>query len=416
MYAHKLESTKTPDIQAAVQSLGDGALTEAALREYIHPLFSRVLERKRAEIYLANHSLGKPLDQTALDVQQAVTLWYEDLDEAWDNWISQIQEFREQVAALIHAANGDCVVPRTSAGQGLRAVLNTYDRKINVVTSRGEFNSIDFILKHYAHRGRLALTMVEPDLRGFYDTDRLVAAITKRTDLIVISSVMFLTGQRLLELADLIRIAHEQGARVLVDLYHAVGALPVDVQALNADFAIGGCYKYLRGGPGAAWLYIHPRHLVKPLQTLDCGWFAQSDPFVFERPSVPCLAKGGNAFLESTPAILPFYQARAGLEFTRAMGVGRLREYSLQQQKLLHALVDDQGIEVFDVPQNCGAFVALPDEDARDNVRRLLEAGVRADAREGFLRLCPGILNSQKELEIAAERLGEIRHSRAVSY
>ncbi len=48
--------------------LGTGPLTEAGVREWIRPLFSRVLARE--EVYLANHSLGRPLDQMAADVAE----------------------------------------------------------------------------------------------------------------------------------------------------------------------------------------------------------------------------------------------------------------------------------------------------------------------------------------------------------
>ena len=306
MFGPGSASTHSPDIQAAVRRLGGGALSEQALREHVWPLFSRVLGSMPGEIYLANHSLGRPLDRTALDVQQALDAWYQHLDGAWDGWLSMRQYFREGIADLIHAASADCIVPRASAGQGLRAVLNAFDDKVHVLASKAEFDSVDFILKVYAQRRRVVLTMVQADTRGYYEMERLLDRITDRTDLVVISLVMFLTGQWLSDLPALIEKAHDHGAAVLVDLYHAVGVLPVDVQSLDADFAVGGCYKYLRGGPGSAWLYIHPRYLDGGFRTLDCGWFAQSDPFAFARPPVPGFAAGGNAFLESTPAVLPF--------------------------------------------------------------------------------------------------------------
>lgn len=408
MCAQESGLTETPEIQEAVHRLGEGVLTEAALGEQIRPLFSRVLARSSTEIYLINHSMGRPLDRTARDVQEAIDAWYVDLDEAWDVWLLQMQHFREQVADLINAPAADCIVPRSSAGQGLRAVLNAYDHKIDVLASSGEFNSIDLILKVYAQHERINLTMVTADVRGHYAMDRLVAGITDRTDLVVISLVMFLTGQWLSDLPLLIKTAHAHDARVLVDLYHAVGVLPVDVQILDTDFAIGGCYKYLRGGPGAAWLYLDPRHIEGHFHTLDCGWFAQIEPFAFERPASPDIASGGNALLESTPAVLPWYQARAGLEFTRTMGVARLREYSLRQQGLLYRLLREQGIMVCDEPSACGAFVAIPVAAAGNLAQQLLQAGIRADAREGFLRLCPDILNTAAELETTAECLGEI--------
>ena len=92
-------------------------------------------------MYLANHSLGRPLDQTAVDVQQALDHWYEKMDDAWDDWLAEIQVFRWSIARLIQAPREDCIVPKTSAGQGLRTVLNCYDEKIKVVTTTAEFNA-----------------------------------------------------------------------------------------------------------------------------------------------------------------------------------------------------------------------------------------------------------------------------------
>ncbi len=109
---------------------------------------------------------------------------------------------------------------------------------------------------------------------------------------------------------------------MLLDVYHSLGALPVDVAALDVDFAVGGSYKYLRGGPGACFLYVHPRHLDGSLRTLDIGWFAKREPFAYRRPDPPQFAEGGDAFLESTPPILTWYQARAGQQLALALGRG----------------------------------------------------------------------------------------------
>ena len=271
-------------IQTAINSLGSGPLKEQALRAHIDPLFSQVLHRQ--EIYLANHSLGRPLDQTSADVQQAIACWHEHLDDAWDHWLAEIQHFRECIAQLIHAPSADCIVPKTSAGQGLRAILNCYDDQIHVVTTRAEFNSIDHILKVYAQRNRVSLERVYPDEQGIFHEEDLLAAARQPGTLLVVSLVLFTTGQYFTDLIRVIREAQEQGARVLLDLYHAAGVVPIDIERLGADFAIGGCYKYLRGGPGACWLYIHPRHLTGSLTTLDTGWFAQPVPFDFTRSRV----------------------------------------------------------------------------------------------------------------------------------
>src|SRR5262249_44987507 len=228
---------------------------------------------------------------------------------------------------------GGGVVPKPSAGQGLRAILNSYDSPPRVLATRGESDSLDLILRHYARRGRIALSMVEPRGDGLFAADDLLAALEPGADLLVLSQVMFNSGQVLPELPSLIAAARERGARVLLDVYHSLGVFPVAVTALDVDFAVGGSYKYLRGGPGACFLYLHPRHLDGSLSTLDVGWFAKRDPFLYRRPEPAEFAAGGDAFMESTPAVLPWYQARAGQVFTLAVGADPLRAYSLAQQR-----------------------------------------------------------------------------------
>lgn len=386
---------------------GNGPFREEDVAKHVYPLFSRVLARD--EIYLANHSLGRPLDQTALDVQEAMATWYQNLDGAWEDWMSEIQAFRARTAALIGAPRPDCVAPKTSAGQGLRTVLNASPLGMRVVTTRGEFDSIDFILKVYAQQGRIDLTVVEPDEEGRFQVDDLLSALGEGPGLIVISMVMFGTGQVVTGLDRLIGEAHARGARVLLDLYHAVGVLPVDVAALDADFAIGGSYKYLRGGTGACWLYLHPRHLDGSLVPLDTGWFAKHEPFGYERHDPPLFGPGGDAFLESTPPILPFYQARAGQEFTLALGVERLRETSLAQQRQLVDALAAEGIPAVGAREDHGAFVLVTHAQAPELARRLKAQGVNTDARGTSLRLCPDLLTRGEDLLKAARCLAQSR-------
>src|SRR5206468_3945110 len=162
------------------------------VREHIAPLFSRVIHAQRERIYLANHSLGRPLDATEDDVREGLAAWYARLGDAWDDWGAEMTAFRTQLAALAGAPRPDCIVP---------------------------------------------------------------------------------------ELPKIVAAAHAAGARVLLDVYHSLGVFAVDLEALDVDFAVGGSYKYLRGGPGACFLFVAPRHLDAGIGTLDIGWFAKESPF-----------------------------------------------------------------------------------------------------------------------------------------
>jgi kynureninase len=393
--------TPTERIHAAVTALGGGALSEASIAEHVLPLFTRVLARNRERVYLANHSLGRPLDALDDDVREALAAWYTQLPGAWDAWEAELAAYRARWARLMGAPRDECVIPKTSAGAGLRAVLNTFDRRARVVATRGEFDSLDVILRAYARRGRIELTFVEPDGEDRFTEDAIERAVVDGIDLVVLSHVMFKTGQ-LLQPERAVARAHAVGATLLLDVYHSLGVVPVDLAAMNVDFAVGGSYKYLRGGPGACFLYVAPQHLDARLATLDIGWFAKEAPFTYARPDPPRFAAGGDGWMESTPPVLTWYQARSGQVFTLAIGVARLRAYSLSQQRVLLDLLQARGIAALGARRDRGAFVAVRNDDAVALAERLKEQGIDVDARGAWLRLCPDVLTTRLELERAA--------------
>ncbi len=391
-------------ISDVVAKLGDEPLTEENVTRHIAPLFSRTLDSR--EIYLANHSLGRPLDQTSVDVTEAITLWQTRLGEAWEDWLIEREAFRARLARLINAPRADCVVPKTSVGQGLRTVLNALPGRPRVISTRGEFDSVDVILKQYAARERVQIRWIEANEHGHFDLESLLNAISAETALVVVSQVMFMTGQIMHGLSDLAKVCHANGTRLLVDGYHSIGVFPVDVTSMEADFLIGGSYKYLRGGPGAGFLYIAPEALASGLEPLDVGWFAKRDPFAYERPDINSWAAGGDAFLESTPPVLTYYQAQAGQRFVLEIGVERLRSYGLDRLARLKDHLAGAGVTAIGGDRDHGAFLTVRHPEAASICRKLAARGVQADARGALLRLCPDCLTREEEMVRAAEAIG----------
>ena len=363
-------------------------LDEPWLKQHVWLRFSRVLARK--ELYLANHSLGRPPDRAADDLRAAIYAWYSEMDRAWTLWMGGREAFRSLTSRLVNAKSADCIIPKTSAGQGLRAVLNALPGKPRVLTTDAEFDSLDFILRADRDKGRVELKVLPFDSFRF-----------EPCDLVVLSTVAFRSGKIFPSVEEVIGAAHASKAMVLLDVYHHAGVLPLDLEALDADFAVGGSYKYLRGGPGVCWLYVHPRH--HGLRTLDTGWFAKEDAFAYERPEPPRFAAGGDAWLESTPPVLAPFQALAGLEITLELGVHRIREYSLAQKKLLASRLPVEG-----AGEDHGAFVTLKHANAKALAAQLEQEGIKTDARGEYLRICPDILNPRSELEHAARVLKDI--------
>lgn len=386
----------------------EGELDRIFVETWLRPLFA---EHAPPVVYLANHSLGRMLKAVPESLEQMTRLWGQSLDRSWEQWTQATWEYRSTIARLIQAESADRVVPKTSTGQGVRAVLNALHAKlrrpVRVLATRGEFDSADFILKVYSKAGIVALDFVEPDRSGevpLYSAEKIAAKVDGH-DLVVVSQVLFETGQVLEDIDLIAEAAHQGGGLLLVDTYHSLGVIEVDMQAAKADFAVGGCYKYLRGGPGACFLYLAPHIDNSDLMPLDTGWFAKQDVFGYQRSDEPQFAEGGDGWLESTPAIAPIYQALPGLRFYEAIGASRNRAYVLKRLEQIQLVFEDQGIGLFKPSRlaEFGAFALLSHPKAGDLVSALSQANVTVDARSGFVRFGPDVLTTDEEIIVAAK-------------
>lgn len=376
--------------------------------------FSQSLKKLNTEglTYLANHSLGLQPDQTPADVLEGLSIWPNFMDKSWEseNWMGELSRWRSNIAQLLGLPHGDFIVPKASAGQGLRAVLNSFppNRPIRILTTTAEFDSADAILKAYQQAGLAEIKWIEPTLTQkrvpHFIAEAILAEIKAGFDLVCLSHVFFQTGQILPEVKNIADTCHQVGAVLLLDVYHSAGCVPVDLLEFDADFAVGGSYKYLRGGPGAGYLALHPRIAAQESQTRDIGWFANANPFSFERSETLTRAPSGAGWMESTfPALLP-YQARAGLESVLGLTVPAIRHHSLQIQLAFREAIAGHGVPLFEPndPTQFGAFSLLVDDRAPRIVNELRNQGVIVDSRGPFLRFSPDVLTDENAIDQAA--------------
>ncbi|MGL4648640.1 MAG: kynureninase, partial [Caldilineaceae bacterium] len=124
------------------------------------------------------------------------------------------------------------------------------------------------------------------------------------------------------------------------DLSHAAGSVPVALHAANADLAVGCCYKYLNGGPGApAFLYVRS-DLQDRLPNPITGWMGQRNLFAFEPDYAP--AAGLRRFLTGTPPVLSLSAIEPGVDLLLEAGMDALRAKSLAQTDLFIRLWQDE--------------------------------------------------------------------------
>lgn len=381
-------------------------LTPPLIESDLKPRFSRVLDAHKGIQYLANHSLGRMPDAAFDNSSRGITLWAEKMEEAWadDAWTGEILKFRSLIAGLVGLPGSNNIVMKTSAGQGLRAVLNSYPplQKINVVSTRGEFDSIDFILKTYHQLGRANVSWAKmvPGVVPTIDSAEILSLIVPGTDLVVISAVMFATGQIVKGLEEIVAKAHSVGALVLIDSYHAVGTIPFDLASIGADFVIGGSYKYLRGAPGACFLGISDEVLASGRRTMDTGWYAKKYKFEFEKSDIAEVSPGADGWSESTPPVFTAFQSTPGIELVVELGVEAIRQHSLQTQAEMREILRQADYEVIEPenPLEWGAYSLVHAEDSHALVPELKEKGIITDARGQFVRFGPDFLTDLNEV------------------
>jgi kynureninase len=356
--------------------------------------------------YLINHSLGAMPAAAEERVAQYARTWRERGIRAWaEGWWEMPLTVGDQMGRIIGAPSGSTVMHQNVAIA--EAIVVSCFRPVDphrnrVVYEEGNFPSVRYL---YQAQPELEVVVV-PDDRA------IIEAIDERTLLVPITHVLFKTAE-IQDVQAIVRRAHEVGAHVVLDAYQSAGIVPLDVTALNVDFAVGGSVKWLCGGPGNGWLYVRP-DLADVLEPTFMGWQAHARPFGFE-PELE-YAEGAARFLTGTPNVPALYAATAGYDLIEEIGVDRIRERSVGQTQLLIDLLDAAGFEVGsprDAGRRGGTVTVRTPEFAAVH-QELAERQILCDFRpDAGLRLGPHYYNTDDELRFTVEQITEIVETRA---
>ncbi len=287
-------------------------------------------------IYLLANSLGR-LPLAAIDrLQELVTAeWGGRLIRGWnEGWIDLPQRLGDKAARLLGAQPGELLfADSTSVNlfKAVRAALALRPGRRKVISDDLNFPSDLYILQGaLSPQHTLHIVPSEDGIHG--PVAALRAALDDDTALLALSHTAFKSAY-VYDMAAVTRLAHEAGALALWDLSHSAGALELDLQAAQADFAVGCSYKYLSGGPGApAFLYVRREHQQQAHNPIP-GWMGQDNPFAFDLHYQP--APGLRRFLTGTPAILSLAAVEPGLDLLLEAGMSRLRAKSVAQSSYL---------------------------------------------------------------------------------
>ena len=353
--------------------------------------------------YLVSNSLGPMPRSVPGKLAEYARDWGELGVKAWTRgWWEKPIDVGNEIAPLINAGDGEVVMmPNVTIAQ--TAVLSAIDfpkERDTVVMTELDFPSVRYAYAEMAKRFGARVVVVRSEDGLTIDRDELLAAIDERTRIVAVSHVLFKSAY-LMDADAICRRAHEMGALVSLDSFHAVGIIPVDVKRSNVDFLTGGVLKWLCGGPGACFLYINPnvRDRLRPALT---GWQAHSRPFAFEETME--YTSGAFRWLNGTPVIPALYAAAEGPKILRRAGIDAIREKSLRLTSRLIELADSRGYAVNAPrdPARRGGTVALDVPHGYEVTQHLLSQNILVDYRVGAgIRIAPHFFTREEELDEA---------------
>ncbi|MEL6519584.1 MAG: kynureninase [Pseudomonadota bacterium] len=333
-------------------------------------------------IYLDGNSLG-PLPKGALERAQTVIQqeWGQELIRAWNSagWMDLPRRVGNRIARLIGAPEGSVATGDTlsiKVYQALAAALKMRPERKVILSDNGNFPS-----DLYMAQGLIGTIDKGYELRTPAPED-VLNEINSDVAVVMLTHVDYRSG-RLHNMAEITAAAHEAGAVMIWDLAHSAGALPVDLAASKAEFAVGCSYKYLNGGPGApAFIYAHP-DLVETIEPALAGWLGHDNPFAMELGYRPAMST--ERLRVGTPPIVQLALLDAALDAWDGVEMDDLRAASIDLSELFITEVEARcpGLQLVSPrdPHLRGSQVSFAFENGYAAMQALIDRGVIGDFR-----------------------------------
>lgn len=370
-----------------------------------------VFELPENVIYLDGNSLGPMTRFSRERLQDEMeNQWSKKLIRGWNEsgWYHLSQTVGNKIAQLIGAPPGTVTATDSTSlnlHKALSAALSMNPQRRKILSDSGNFPT-----DLYVAQGVIAgleddyeLVIVEPE--------QIVDSLDEEVAVLLITQVDYCTG-RLHDMAEITQQAHNKGVKTVWDLCHSAGALPLQLEALSVDFAVGCGYKYLNGGPGApAFIYIREDYIeqVEPVLT---GWMGHEAPFVFEPQYRP--VKSIERMRVGTPSVLALASLDAALEVWQGVDMSEVRDQSITLSELfikeVSLLCPTLELASPTDPQQRGSQVSFRYQEGYAVVQALIEEGVIGDFRmPDIMRfgITPLYL-SEQDIRIAAQKLAKV--------
>jgi kynureninase len=276
-------------------------------------------------VYLDGNSLGVAPRATAARLAEAVSgEWGEGLITSWlgAEWATAPQRIGDKIGSMLGANPGEVIAADSTSVnifKALTAALSLQPDRTVILSEATNFPTDVYMMQGIEafSGGRIRAVTAEPDaVLDRLDDDVAVLLLTQ----------VHYKSAKVRDMAEVTRRAQERGVLTVWDLSHSAGAIEVDLNGANADFAVGCGYKYLNGGPGApGFIFVAERH--QSATPVLSGWFGHASPFAFEEDYRP--AEGVARFMCGTPSVLGLTALECGVDLMCRADMGEVRRKSV---------------------------------------------------------------------------------------
>ncbi len=365
--------------------------------------------------YLISNSLGAMPRSVYKKMNEYAETWATRGVRAWeDSWWMLNAEVGNSIAPLIGAGKNE-ISMHTNISSLQSILLSSFKfskEKNKIVYSDLEFPSDMYVFEKFATSLGAKLKIIKSKNTIEPPTEKILDAIDEKTLLVPLSYVLFKSAY-IMDVKAIVKKAHSVGAIVILDAYHAVGTIPVDVKKLGVDILIGGVLKWLCSGPGGVFLWIKPS-LRKKLEPKITGWLAHENPFAFSKEMK--YTQGVYKFLNGTPSIPALYAAQEGPKIIAKVGVNNIRDKSIRQTSMIIEESQKEGYKI-NTPLDYkvrGGTVTVDMPKSYLISKALLKRNIIIDHREGAgIRIAPHFYNSDDEILFALSELKKIINKKA---
>lgn len=366
----------------------------------------------RPDVIFLNHGSFGACPQPVFDAYQA---WQRELERQPVEFLGRrfddlMRDARTALAEYLHADAQDLVfVPNATTGLNIVARSLRLEPGDEILSNDQEYGALDRTWRFLCQRSgaRYIRQPIALPIRSAEEViDAIWSRVSERTRVLFISHITSPTAI-VLPITPLIERARAAGIITIVDGAHAPGQLPLDLEALGADFYSGNCHKWMMAPKGSAFLYARRamQHLLEPL-VVSWGWES--------------IMPGDSRFIDEqeyqgTRDIAAYLSVPAAIEFMRQHSWERMQadchallRHAHQRLSALPGLVACTP----ETPEWLGqmAAFALPPCDGKQLQRRLydeyrIEIPVSAIDERLFIRISLQGYNTRADVETLIDAL-----------